>query len=76
MVHQMAGFNVQAARERFAIPEGWDPVSVIALGYPGDADSLSEKLRERETAQRQRKPLNDFVFSGAWGQTAAIRGST
>jgi nitroreductase len=69
---QMAGFNAEAARERFAVPEGWEPVSVIALGYPGDPDSLTEKLRQREIAPRQRKPLESFVFSGAWGHPAPI----
>jgi nitroreductase len=73
--HPMAGFNVEAARERFAVPAGWEPVSVIALGYPGDLDSLTEKLRQRETAQRHRKPLETFVFSGAWGNPARITGS-
>jgi nitroreductase len=73
--HPMAGFNVEAARERFAVPPGWEPVSVIALGYPGNLDSLTEKLRQRETAQRQRKPLETFIFSGAWGHPAPITGS-
>jgi nitroreductase len=73
--HQMAGFNVEAARERFAVPKGWEPVSVIALGYAGDPDSLTEKLREREIAPRQRKPLETFVFSGAWGHPAPIASS-
>lgn len=73
--HQMAGFNVEAARERFAVPEGWEPVSVIALGYAGDPDSLAEKLREREIAPRKRKPLETFVFSGAWGHPAPIASS-
>jgi nitroreductase len=74
--HPMAGFSVEAARERFAVPEGWEPVSVIALGYPGDLDSLTEKLRQREIAQRHRKPLETFVFSGTWGHPAPIAGST
>jgi nitroreductase len=73
--HPMAGFNVEAARERFAVPEAWEPVSVIALGYPGDPDSLTEKLRMRETAQRHRKPLETFVFSGAWALPAPIASS-
>jgi nitroreductase len=73
--HPMAGFSVEAARERFAVPEGWEPVSVIALGYPGDLDSLTEKLRQREIAQRHRKPLESFVFSGTWGHPAPITGS-
>jgi len=73
--HQMGGFSVDDARSKFAVPEDWDPVSVIALGYPGDPDSLAENLRERETARRQRKPLQSFVFSGAWGHPAAITGA-
>jgi nitroreductase len=72
VIHPMAGFHVEAARERFAVPEGWEPVSVIALGYPGDPDSLNEKLRQRETSPRQRKPLDTFVFSGTWGNPAPI----
>jgi len=70
--HQMGGFHADAARERFRIPEGWEPVSVIALGYPGNAESLPEALRERETVQRRRKPLGEFVFSGNWGHPASI----
>jgi nitroreductase len=70
--HQMGGFDVEAARQRFHVPAGWEPVSVIAIGYPGDADTLPEPFRERETAQRQRKPLGQFVFSGTWGNPAPI----
>ena len=70
MTHQMAGFNVEAARERLAVPAGWEPVSVTALGYPGDPESLSDTLRQRELGQRRRKPLQNFVFSGVWGAAA------
>jgi nitroreductase len=75
-LHQMAGFHADAARERFAVPADWQPVSVIALGYPGEVESLAEKLRERETAQRQRKPIDSFVFSETWGHPASIPGSS
>lgn len=75
MTHQMAGFDVEASRERFKMPAGWEPVSVIALGYPGDLESLPEKLRQRETAQRSRKELETFVFSGTWGHPVALAGS-
>lgn len=75
VTHQMAGFDPNAARERFSVPAGWEPASVIALGYPGSLESLSEVLQQRETAQRKRKPLEAFVFSGTWGHPAAIAGS-
>ena len=73
--HQMAGFDADAARKRFAVPQDWEAVSVIALGYPGDPDSLAENLRQREIARRERKPLETLVFSGTWGHPAPILGS-
>lgn len=69
-VHQMAGFDAEKARQIFAIPEDWEPVAAIAIGYPGNPDSLPEKLRERELAPRVRKPVSEFVMSGSWGHTA------
>jgi nitroreductase len=70
LVHQMAGFDAEKARHTFAIPPDWEPVAAIALGYPGDPESLPEKLRERELAPRVRKPLGEFVMTGGWGHTA------
>ena len=69
-VHQMAGFHMEKARETFGIPGDWEPVAAMAIGYPGDPDSLPQKLRERELAPRTRKPLKEFVMSGTWGHTA------
>ena len=70
LVHQMAGFDAGKARQAFAIPADWEPVAAMAIGYPGDAASLSEKLRERELAPRVRKPAREFVMTGTWGHTA------
>jgi nitroreductase len=72
VTHQMAGFDHHKAKEVFGIPEGWEPIAVIAIGYPGDANSLPEKLRDRELAPRTRKPLSDFVMTGHWGHTASF----
>ena len=70
LVHQMGGFDQAKARQVFGIPEGWDPVSAIAIGYPGDPETLPEKLRAPELAARTRKPLSEFVMTGHWGHTA------
>jgi nitroreductase len=70
VVHQMAGFDVDKARELLRIPEGYVPVTVIALGYPGSPDELHPTLRERELAPRVRKPLSEFVFEGTWSLPA------
>jgi nitroreductase len=69
-VHQMAGFHGEKARETFGIPADWEPVAAMAIGYPGNPDSLPQKLRERELAPRTRKPLKEFVMTGTWGRTA------
>ena len=69
-VHQMAGFDPRKAVEAFAIPNGWEPISVFALGYEGDPQTLPETLREPELAPAKRKPLHEFVMSGNWGTAA------
>jgi nitroreductase len=71
-VHQMAGFDPAKAKQVFEIPEDWDPIAAITIGYPGDPSSLPEKLRDREVAPRTRKPLSEFVMSGRWGHTSPI----
>jgi nitroreductase len=70
LVHQMAGFDAQKARQFFAIPEDWEPVAAMAIGYPGDPQRLPDRLRERELAPRSRKPPAEFVMTGGWGHTA------
>lgn len=69
-VHQMAGFDAKKAHEVFHIPADWEPVAAMAIGYPGDSESLPQPLRDREVAPRTRKPLGEMVMTGSWGQTA------
>jgi nitroreductase len=69
-VHQMAGYDADKARQVFGIPAGWEPIAAMAIGYPGEADSLPEPMRERESAPRSRKPLSSFVMTGKWGHKA------
>lgn len=71
-VHQMAGFHVEKARELFNIPEGYEPLTALAIGYLGDPQTLPEQLRARELAPRTRKPLTEFVFTGNWNQTSLL----
>ena len=69
-VHQMAGILPDRIREVYEVPNGYEPVTGLAVGYRGDPASLSEDLRKRELAKRTRKSLHDFVFSGQWGRSA------
>jgi nitroreductase len=70
--HQMAGFDHDAARREFGIPEAYALGSVMALGYQDEPAALAnEELISRETAPRTRKPLSEMVFS-AWDEPAAF----
>lgn len=70
--HQMAGFDIDKARESFAIPETHEPVAAIALGHPADPATLGGNIFEHTRKKRERKRLDAFVYSGIWGNSAAI----
>mgnify|MGYP003594049365 CR=1 FL=1 len=65
-VHPMAGFSLERVRQVWSVPEIYEPLVALALGYPGDPDTLGEDLRQREYAPRERRSLEELVFSGAW----------
>jgi nitroreductase len=72
VVHQIAGFNADGARELYQIPEDYEAVTALTVGYQGDPQSLPDGLRERELAPRVRKPLKEFVFTGQWGSVSPL----
>jgi nitroreductase len=69
--HSMAGYDAEKARASFAIPADYDMGAVTALGYFGDPASLPERMQKTEVAPRQRKPLEEFVFSD-WEKPAQL----
>jgi nitroreductase len=70
--HSMAGFDHDAARKAFAIPEEFVLGAVIALGYQGEPAALGqEQMIAQEVAPRSRKPLSEIVLSD-WGEAAQL----
>lgn len=68
--HQMGGFDRDVVRKAFGIPEDYLIGAVIALGYQGDPGVLTVPyMIQQETTPRQRKALDEFVFS-AWNEPA------
>jgi len=67
--HVMAGFSKDEARSIFDIPAEYMPLTVIAIGYLGDASNLPKNLQERENAPRLRKPLEEIAFQNTWGES-------
>jgi nitroreductase len=62
--HAMAGIDLDHIRAEYALPDDVEPVAAIAVGWPGDPDTLPERQREREKAPRQRKSLDEIVLGG------------
>ena len=62
----MAGFDVEKAKGKFNISEGFDPVVMLSVGYLGNLDSADEKLKKRDQAERKRLTLNEIVFKNTW----------
>jgi hypothetical protein len=60
-VRQLAGFNLQRTGEQVNIPDVYDLGVCLAVGYPGDPQSLPENLKLRESAPRERFLQQEFV---------------
>jgi nitroreductase len=67
VVHQMGGFSVGKAKQNLMIPDGFEPVAMMAIGYHGNVDDLPEELKTKELRTRTRKPLQEIVYPGRMG---------
>jgi nitroreductase len=65
VVHGMAGFNHELARDVLKIPADYHVNAMAAVGRPGRAEDLSESLQAREKPS-PRKPLSEIVVEGAF----------
>jgi nitroreductase len=65
--HQMGGFDTERLRQSFAIPAGYEPMAMMAIGYPGAPAQLSEKSQLTETKPRERRAIETFAYRGRWG---------
>ncbi len=71
-VHQMAGIRRDAIRATYDVPEDFEPLTGLAIGYLGDPDVLPDDLAKREGRKRTRRPLEETVFAGSWGEPAEL----
>ncbi len=71
-VHQMGGVLLDKVRATYGMPADFEPLTAIAIGHPTSPNHLPDNLRQAEIAPRQRKPFDEFVFSGNWGQASGI----
>jgi nitroreductase len=61
-VHQLGGFDRDRLRSVLDAAEGVEPLVVLAVGCRNDAVQLPEPFASRETAPRERLPLDDLLL--------------
>ena len=66
VVHGMAGFDYEKARDVLEVPAEFSVEAMIAAGRPAPVEVLPASLRERE-APSGRKPVAELAFPGVFG---------
>jgi nitroreductase len=62
--HQMGGFDKKKAAETLQLdPEKFEPVTMIAVGFPADEREFTEDDEKRMKLHNSRKETTDFAFS-------------
>jgi len=68
IVHPMAGFDQNLAKEVLGVDEDEVLFVLVALGKKGDSSYLSEKHLAQETSVQVRKPLEDIFAFNSWNE--------
>lgn len=71
-LHQMAGFDPVKAKELFGVPNNHKVVVAVAAGYLAEEKDLPEAFAARDSGERKRKNLSEFVFSGNFGKKSDL----
>jgi nitroreductase len=62
-VHQMGGYDKARIIHNLNLPENYEPIVVMAIGYPGSPEQLSDNLKQREVSPRERYTQEFFVMN-------------
>lgn len=65
-VHQMAGIQKEVIKDKFNVPEGWEPLTMVAVGFLDSPDKLDEKQRAGEESEQIRHALTDIHSMNKW----------
>jgi len=66
----MGGFDAARFRELFHLPEDHTPIVMIAVGFPGQEEAVTEDLLIKEHSLRERSPIGSIAHLGEWGRPA------
>ena len=65
VVHGMAGFDPEKARQVLRVPDDFAVEAMVAVGRPGDPAELTPELREREVVSG-RKSISEIAHEGVF----------
>ncbi|MYL40122.1 nitroreductase family protein [Virgibacillus massiliensis] len=68
ITHAMAGFHKQKAKAALRIPDNFEIHAIVAIGYQGEKEWLSEGLQQREVPSN-RNEVDSFLFEGDFHNT-------
>jgi nitroreductase len=71
-VHQMIGIVPERVRELYGVPPEAEPLTGLAIGYPGNGADMPEAMRDLDRKPRTRRPVGEFVFADGWQQPAKL----
>jgi nitroreductase len=71
IAHAMGGFNGAKAREILHVPDDYELHAVIAIGYRGPKELLSERNQDREFTSN-RHPISHMLFNGEFGEKWSV----
>jgi nitroreductase len=66
ITHAMGGFHKDAAKQALQLPETIDPCIVIAIGYRGPLEQLTEPQQSREKPS-PRRDMTEILHEGQFG---------
>jgi nitroreductase len=64
--HPIAGYKPLPLKEAFGVESDMVLLTLVIIGYPGDAAHLSDKHREQEHSARDRKPEDEVIMFNRW----------
>lgn len=71
-VHQMIGILPEKVRDIYQVPDGVQPLTALAIGHAEKLAGFPAHLQERDASPRQRRELEETLFSGTWGEPASF----
>lgn len=60
--HQMGGFDREALRVALGLPEGVQPLTLMAIGRHDDSDAVAPEIRQRDAGERTRLALDEVLL--------------